>query len=202
MLLWLVAVDSSFAYHVDIVSASLRNFIWSMTSWRRGHTCQQHSTTTQPSRPSKARPVQRPQLFLHTTLLSRRGAVVHTAWFLFLEDLAIWLQGWSPPSKLPCLSKITCCPKHQHLFCFYSLSSSCFSCFEQGLCYVYVSESEACFLAERRTDLVAQDSDRTKVTPRYSQVLRTDKSRRRQSLKSSDASERVKEMQCLLLHYI
>lgn len=49
---------------------------------------------------------------------------------------------------------------------------------------------------------MAQDSDRAKVTPRYSQVLRTDKSRRRQSLKSSDASERVKEMQCLLLHYI
>lgn len=38
-----------------------------------------------------------------------------------------------------------------------------FSCFEQGLCYVYVSESEACFLPARRTDLVAQDSDRTKV---------------------------------------
>ena len=118
VLLWLLVVGSGFACRVDIVSASLRNFIWSMTSWRRGHTCQQHSTTTQPSRPSKARPVQRPQLFLHTTLLSRRGAVVHTAWFLFLEDLAIWLQGWSPPSKLPCLSKITCCPKTPTLVLF------------------------------------------------------------------------------------
>lgn len=177
-----------------------------MTSWKRGLTCQQHSTTTQPSRPSKARPVQRPQLFLHTTLLSRRGA----AWFLFLEDLAIWLRGSTPPSKLPCLSKITCCPKHQHLFCFYSLCSSCFfcfcfflSCFEQGLCYVYVSESEACFVAERRTWPCGTGQWQNKGYASYSQqVLRTEKSRGKQRKYSPDASERVKEMQCLLLHYI
>lgn len=63
-------------------------------------------------------------------------------------------------------------PKHQHLVCFYSLCFSCFfcpfvlACFEQGLCYVYVSESEAYFVAKRRTELKAQDSDRTRVTPR------------------------------------
>lgn len=95
-----------------------------MTSWKRGHMCRRHLTTTQPSRPSKAQPVQRLQLFLHITLFSRRDAVVHTAWFLFLKDLALWLRGSLPPSILPCLSKITCCPKHQHLFCFYSLCSS------------------------------------------------------------------------------
>lgn len=52
------------------------------------------------------------------------------------------------------------------LFLFFMFLLFFLSCFEQGLCYVYVSESEACFLAERRTDLVAQDSDRTRVTPR------------------------------------
>lgn len=46
-------------FYVKIVSASRRSFIWSMKSWKNGLTCQQHSTTTQPSRPSKARPVQK-----------------------------------------------------------------------------------------------------------------------------------------------
>lgn len=153
------------------LSVSLRNFIWSTTSWKRGLTCQQHSTTTQPSRPSKAQPVQRPQLFLYTTPLSRRDEEVHTAWFFYSSR--IWLfdcRGSSPPLKLPCIFKFTSCPKTPtnvlFLFFMFLLFFGFFfllSCFEQGLCYVYVSESEACFFSERRTDLVAQGSDRTKV---------------------------------------
>lgn len=68
-------------------------------------------------------------------------------------DLAIWLWGGHHHLKnCPAFSNLQAAPKHQRLFCFYSSCSSCFfffffpSCFEQGLCYVYVSESEACFL--------------------------------------------------------
>lgn len=188
----------------------LRNFIWSMTSWRRGHTCQQHSTTTQPSRPSKARPVWRPQLFLHTTVLSRRGAVVHTAWFLFLEGFGYLTAGVVATIKTALPFQNYMLPKkkkHQHLFCFYSLCFSCFffflSCFEQGLCYVYVSESEACFVAEKEDWPCGTGQWQNKG---WRLVFTSVKSRKKKSGKakwtSSDASERVKEMQCLLLHYI
>lgn len=64
-----------------------------MTSWKRGHTCQQHLTTIQPSRPSKAQPVQRLQLFLHITLLSWRDAVVHTAWFFIPQGFGSLTAG-------------------------------------------------------------------------------------------------------------
>lgn len=64
-----------------------------MTSWKRGHTCQQHLTTIQPSRPSKAQPVQRLQLFLHITLLSRRDAVVYTAWFFIPQGFGSLTAG-------------------------------------------------------------------------------------------------------------
>lgn len=80
-----------------------------MTSWRRGHTCQQHLTTTQPSRPSKARSVQWLQLFCTQHCHPGGGAVVHS-WFLFFEDLALWLQGSLPPI-LPCLSENDVLPK-------------------------------------------------------------------------------------------
>lgn len=68
-------------------------------------------------------------------------------------------------------------------------------CFEQGLCYVYVAESEAHFLAEMRTDSVVQDSVRTRR-------VKSGKMLGKAKLTFSDASERVKEMQCFLLHYV
>lgn len=78
----------------DSFCAFLRNFIWSMTSWKRGLTCRQHSTTTQPSRPSKARPIQKAAAVpAHNTVGPGGGAVVHRARFLFLEDLTILTAG-------------------------------------------------------------------------------------------------------------
>lgn len=132
-----------------------RNFTWSTTSWRRGLTCRRPSTTIQPSRPSKARPVQRPQLFLHTALLSRTGAAGLAAWFLFLKDSAVRLQGLWSPLNCPAFFWICILPKTIVPFLF-RLLLFFLSCFEQGLCYVYVSESEAFCLPERRTDLVTE----------------------------------------------
>lgn len=82
-----------------------RNFIWSMTSWRRGHMCQRHLITTQPSRPSKAQSVQWLQLFCTQHSHPGGGAVVHTIGFY---SLRIWLfdcRGHCLPPVLPCLSK-------------------------------------------------------------------------------------------------
>lgn len=44
--------------------------------------CQQRSTTTQPSRPSKARPVQRLQLFLHTAVVQEGRCGSHSLVFI------------------------------------------------------------------------------------------------------------------------
>ena len=176
-----------------------------MTSWKRGLTCQQLSTTIQPSRPSKAEPVQRPQLFLHTALLSRRGAVVHTAWFLFLEDLAIWLQGLPSTLKLSCLFRIYMLPKTPTLVLFLLFLFLFFfflSCLDQGLCYVYVCKSEACFLPEEDWPCGMEQWQNKGSTSYLQQVLRTQKKVEKIKLTSSDAGEGVKELQCLLLHYI
>lgn len=103
-----------------------RNFIWSMTSWRRGHMCQQHLITTQPSRPSKAQSVQWLQLFCTQHSHPGGGAVVHTIGFY---SLRIWLfdcRGHCLHQYCPAFPKSTFCPKHQHLFYFYSLCSPCF----------------------------------------------------------------------------
>lgn len=151
------------------LSAFLRNFIWSMTSWRRGLMCQQRLTTTQPSRPSKARPVQRLQLFLHTAVAQEGRCGSHSLVFIprgfgYLTVGAVATIQTALPFQTYML------PKTQtHVpFLFFKFLLFFFffwSCFEQGLCYVYFSESEACFLPERRIDLVAQDSDRARVRP-------------------------------------
>lgn len=163
----------------------LRNFIWSMTSWRRGHTCQQHSTTTQPSRPSKARPVWRPQLFLHTTVLSRRGAVVHTAWFLFLEGFGYLTAGVVATIKTALPFQNYMLPKKKNtntcsVFILYVSPVFFFFCLVLSrVCVMFTSLNlKPVLLQKRRTDLVAQDSDRTRGDALFSQVLRAGKKSR------------------------
>lgn len=127
-----------------------RNFIWSMTSWRRGHMCQQHLITTQPSRPSKAQSVQWLQLFC-TQQSSRRGRCGPHNWFLFFEDLALWLQGSLPPPVLPCLSKIDVLPKTSTLvlLLFSMFPLFCLVLSSSRVCVLFTSPA-LIFLAESK----------------------------------------------------
>lgn len=162
-----------FTFCSNSVSPFLRSFIWSMTSWRRGLMCQQRLTTTQPSRPSKARPVQRLQLFLHTAVVQEGRCGSHSLVFIprgfgYLTVGAVATIQTALPFQTYMLPKTTTLVPFlffKFLLLFFFSFFFFQSCFEQGLCYVYFSESEACFLPERRTDLVAQDSDRTRVRP-------------------------------------
>lgn len=140
--------------------------------------CQQHSITTQPSRPSKARPVQRPpQLLLRTLMMSGRGGML---WYTQLSFYSsrIWLFDWGGHRHhpyCPAFPKITCCPKknkkkttNQHLFCFYSFSFffNSFCLVLSRVCVMFTSQNlKQVFLPERRIDLVAHGSDRTRIMP-------------------------------------
>lgn len=150
--LWLWCTKTNCAV-VAIGLLVCRSFTWSMTSWKRGHTCQQRSTTTQPSRPSKARPVPGLQLSLRVNAIIQEGALWFAQLvFFFFNSSRIRLFGCREPSPhhqhCPPLSppprlskKFHAARQHRH-FWFYSPSSSCcYStfCFAQGLCYVYVS---------------------------------------------------------------
>lgn len=92
-----------------------RNFIWSMTSWRRGHMCQQHLTTTQPSRPSKAQSVQWLQPFCTQHCHPGGGAVVHTIGFYSLKMWLFDCRGHCLRQYCPAFPNLTICPKHPTL---------------------------------------------------------------------------------------
>lgn len=87
--LWLWCTKTNCAV-VAIGLLVCRSFTWSMTSWKRGHTCQQRSTTTQPSRPSKARPVPGLQLSLRVNAIIQEGAL----WFAQLVFFFLIPQGF------------------------------------------------------------------------------------------------------------
>lgn len=184
----------------NAMPSSLRSFILNMTSWKRGLTCQQRSTTIQPSRPSKAQQVQRLQLFLHTAPLSRRGRCdVHGLGFLFLEDSANWLQGSSSSLKLSCVFWISTLPEKPTCSVFILCSRFfvvLFVSFEQGLCYVYVSEPEVCLLPERRTNLVGVGPWQNKVSTFFISNKCSEHKKvggkKKQSWNPQDTSERVK----------
>lgn len=98
-----------------------RNFIWSMTSWKRGHTCQQHSTTTQPSRPSKARPVQGLQLFLRVNTVIQEGRCgSHTLVFIPQGFGSLTAGVVATINTAPPFQKVTCCPKTPTLLLLFS----------------------------------------------------------------------------------
>lgn len=95
--------------------AVYRSFIWSMTSWKRGHMCQQHSTTTQPSRPSKARPVWGLQLFLRVYAVIQEGALWCSQLGFYSSRIRLFdCRGrchhqHCPSPPLP-FRKVSCCP--------------------------------------------------------------------------------------------
>lgn len=98
-----------------------RNFIWSMTSWKRGHTCQQHSTTTQPSRPSKARPVQGLQLFLRVnTVIQEERCGSHTLVFIPQGFGSLTAGVVATINTALPFQKVTCCPKTPTLLLLFS----------------------------------------------------------------------------------
>lgn len=143
-----------------------RNFIWSMTSWKRGHTCQQHSTTTQPSRPSKARPVQGLQLFLRVNTVIQEGRCgSHTLVFIPQGFGSLTAGVVATINTAPPFQKVTCCPKTPTLLLLFStfllffFFVFVFSFFAQGLCYVYVSWIQSLFTCRR------EDGDLARVTP-------------------------------------
>lgn len=106
-----------------------RNFIWSMTSWKKGHTCQQHSTTTQPSRPSKARPVQGLQLFLRVNTVIQEGRCgSHTLVFIPQGFGSLTAGVVATINTAPPFQKVTCCPKTPTLLLLFSTFLLFFSC--------------------------------------------------------------------------
>lgn len=78
---------------------------------------------------------------LHTTLSSRRGRCGPHSWFLFFEDLALWLQGSLPPPVLPCLSKNDVLPKTSThvLLLFSTLPLFCLVFSSSRVCVMFTS---------------------------------------------------------------
>lgn len=103
----LFCCNLAFLWLGKIVFTSLRNFIWSMTSWKKGLMCQQHSTTTQPSRPSKAQTSPKATAVpAHNTVVQRGRCGSCSLVFI---PRGFWLfdcGGWCHHKKLPCLSRL------------------------------------------------------------------------------------------------
>lgn len=174
-----------------------------MISWKRGHTCQQHSTTTQPSRPSKARPVQRLQLFLHCC---PGGAL----WFtkLGFYSSRIWLYdcgGRRHHRNCPAFPKLHAAQNTNtcSVFILYVPSVFFFCLVLSRVCVMFTSLNlKPVFLQRGGLTLLHRTVTEQGLRLVFTTSVKNRKKSGKAKLTSSDASERVKEMQCLLLHYI